>query len=420
MIIKTVGTHPLTDALQLHAIVDALHSYGLDKEVYVIPKVNHHVIDVSNELSDKVIYALINYVLKVIYEEYLLSNEKVPAELIKAIELTDEAVITSSLPSNELSNLLINLRELITTHFSKHPIILDVSRLKSSSKSLEDVDTSDLINELVGSKVFNAKRVIPILPAIGKFYYVDGKVKSWGSHIFDPVCGRLVRAGLKLALTYPVRVAKDNYELGIALVTPSSKVLANDLWRAQALLRTFRSRWVREGVWGRAHTVFMLLDAFRIAKSLNEEAAGYLVEATFSQTQRPWRRPNDVKEVVGLARVIKDEDSKYFGFIRGIAVTSESVTPTHPALRLAKVFESIGGSIDWLVDGLIHKYYLVRGATGLMINYGFTKYLIKALIDYDLIALYKALRSLSTSGNSLTINHYQLTCLIKAIEILRR
>lgn len=418
MIIRTIGAHPLTDALQLHALIDALHNYGLDRRVYVIPKGTHHEIEVGNELEIRVGYAIINYVLRLIYEELYRENEVIPNELIEAIELSEEVAAKGSLINSGVGNLLEYLRNSILKHFSKHPVLLDIGRMRKSSRLLEDIDTDTPLSKLLGNKVVKVKRVIPILPVIGKFYYVDAKVRSWSSHYFDPLCGRFIRAGLRLALTYPIRVARDNYEVGIALLTPSSKVLASEVWRAQALLRTFRGRWVRGCDWGRTHTVFMLLDAYRVAKSLNEDAAGYLVEATYTQTQRPWRRVDDADNMKNLALVSKDEDRKFFSYIKGVSVTSESVTPVHPALKLAKVLESIGGSIDWLVDELIHKYYLIRRGE-LSINYSFTKHLIKAILEYDLLALYKALRSLTTFGEGLIINYYQLKCLIKALEILR-
>jgi len=437
--LKTIGIHPLTDALQLHALVDTLHTYGLDRYVDVVPREGHHELLVPDALKERVVYALMARATKSILQEILLIrgtaeeggvNERLCDGLLRAASKDLEALREVALgvrgaddvalPGKGLVKAAKLLAEAVVRHFTEaHPALPDV---KSFKKGLEGEDTKPLLEFLLeGNRVKEVKRAIPLIPSIGKFYYIDAKVGSWGAHKLDATCGRLLRAGLRLAMTYPVRLGEGSYAVGIALVTPRRAVRAREVWRAQAMLRTLRRRWVR-GSWGRAHAAIMLLDAFRLLKSFSEDAAGYVVEVILTHTQGWWRGPRSAEEVKVLSIPNAERRGQYWRYCRGVAVASESVTPTHRALRLAKKLESLGGSTDWLVDEFLRRYYVVRGEGGWTLNYGFLSSIVKALTEYDVEALYTALREAAVvaggEGRPLVRDAYQLERLVAALESL--
>ncbi len=448
--IRTVGLHPLTDALQLHALIDALHSYGLDRHVKVEPREGYHELIVPQGLIRPVGYALVAYTFRLILKEILMrlsrrkkndkgkkgarrftkNHLKIMTQLLREAE---EMINSSRHVKNgdpQAIGKLSELSEVIIKHLEKrHPLLPDVEVLRRKAKSFEEKDTLNALENVLGGElsqvIGKAKRVIPVIPSIGKFYYVDASIGRWDAQEFDPVCGRLIRAGLRLALTYPIRTAEGNYKVGIALVTPSSGTNARDVWYAQASLRTFRHRWIRgRASWGKACTVLMLLDAFRITKVFNENAAGYIVEAILAQTQgtMAWRNPADAVQLKMLY-LPGAEDVGYVKYYRGVAVVTESVVPAYPAVKLADALERIGGSVDWLVDELIIKNYMERRGNERVLNYAFVSALVRALTEYDAESLYFALREAAVASGGervLVSDPYQLERLVAAMEFLGR
>ncbi len=429
--LKTIGVHPLTDALQLHSLVDALHSYGLDERVTVEPREGYHELVVPEDLRERVGYALVAYLLKLILKEALLlrGEGKHPrievSTVVKALREAEDL----AMGAGQASAKLRRLSDSIIKHLSKHhPLTLELENLRGE---LEWQDTLDALREVTSNKagaLKDARRLIAVLPIIGKYYYRDAKVDWSSPQKFDPACGRFVRAGLKLALRYPVRGSEQNYGIGVALVTPSSSVAARDVWRAQAALRVFRRRWVKRINWGKAHATLMLIDAFRLSKAFSEEAAGYLVEVILVNSQGRWKSPANA-DTLGIFHVTGVEDMeglrsklKLNMYRLGVNVASESVTQVYPALRLARELELLGGSVDWFIDGFVRRYYMVRRGNELVLNYAFTSRIVKAVTEYDVESLYLALRSASVvaggRGEALISDPYQLERLVMAIEFL--
>lgn len=436
--LRTIGIHPLTDALQLHAILDALHTYGLDPKVTVEPKEGYHEIIVPEEIRERAGYALTAYTLRLIFKETLLglgqSQQKgkrkgrgVGRDHLRVVaEILTEAenLASNGTSSNAALRKGINeLSEAILKHFGTHPIPLDAGRLGMREKRLEPDHTSSALRAVLGGELIRvigeAKRVIPALPAVGKFYYVDATVRSWGAHAFDSVCGRFVRAGLGLAMAYPVRLGEKSYGVGLALTIPATEVKGCEVWRAQAALRTLRHRWVRgRSSWGYAHVALMLIDAFRLTKSFSEGAAGYVVEALLTHSQGRWKNYRDA-EHVKMLHITGAESMGYAWYSKGVNVAGESVMPSYPALRLASRLELLGGSVDWLVDDLIMRHYRERREGEWVLNYAFTSRVVKAVTEYDVESLYLALREAAAgSGGVVVGDPYQLERLVAALESL--
>ncbi len=432
--LRTIGVHPLTDALQLHSLVDALHSYGLDERVTVEPREGYHELVVPEDLRERVGYALVAYLLKLILKEALLlrregkgKHPRIEAStVVKALRKAEDLARGTGQAPAELRRL----SDSIIKHLSKrHPLTLELRNLCGKRGKLEQPETLDALREVINDKaeaLNNAKRLIAVLPMIGKYHYINAKVRGSGSQKFDPACGRFVRAGLKLALRYPVRGSEQNYGIGVALATPSSSVAARDVWRAQAALRVFRRRWVKRINWGKAHATLMLIDAFRLSKAFSEEAAGYLVEVILVNSRGKWKSPANADEL-GIFHVTGVEDMEGLGgrlsrYRQGVNVAAESVTQVYPALRLARELELLGGSVDWFIDGFVRRYYMVRRGNELVLNYAFTSRIVKAVTEYDVESLYLALRSASVvaggKGEALISDPYQLERLVMAIESL--
>ncbi len=441
--LRTIGMHPLTDALQLHAILDALHAYGLDAKVTVEPREGYHEIIAPEELKERVGYALVTYTLKLILQEILLKlrqtrqkgkggrrgrgalkvSEDHVGIVVRALNKA-ENLVSSNASGRAVSGDGINeLSRAILTHFESHPIPLDMERLSRKGQALEPDHTISALRAVLGNELIQAiskaKRVIPALPAVGKFYYMNARVRTWRAHMFDSVCGRLVRAGLRLAMTYPIRLGEKNYGIGLALTTPATSSKGRGVWCAQAALRTFRRRWFRGRFsWGRAHAVLMLVDAFRLSKSFDEGAAGYVVEAVLVHSQGRWRSYLDAERIKELY-VVGAEDAGYAWYSKGVNVATESVIPAYPATRLMSELELLGGSSDWFVDDFIRRYYGVRREGEWVLNYAFTSRVVKAITEYDVESLYLALREAARSGDGVVVGDpYQLERLVTALESL--
>ena len=429
--LKTIGVHPLTDALQLHSLVDALHSYGFEERVTVEPKEGYHELIVPENLRERVGYALVAYLLKLILKEALLLRREGTGKhprievstVVKALRKAEDL----ARGAGQAPAKLRRLSDSIIKHLCKrHPLTLELRSLRGE---LEQPETLDALREVINDKagaLRDAKRLIAVLPMIGKYHYIDAKVRGFGSQKFDPACGRFVRAGLRLALRYPVRGSEQSYGIGVALVTPSSSVAARDVWRAQAALRVFRRRWVKRINWGKAHATLMLIDAFRLSKTFSEEAAGYLVEVILVNSQGRWKSPANA-DTLGIFHVTGVEDMEGLRgrlnmYRQGVNVAAESVTQVYPALRLARELELLGGSVDWFIDGFVRRYYMVRRGNELVLNYAFTSRIVKAVTEYDAESLYLALRSASVvaggRSEALISDPYQLERLVMAIESL--